>query len=124
MPHSRAPAIASSAARFIATGPGAACASTIAIAARGLVTVTSASATDSPLSNSSRYRGTRETPCESTPRRLAQTSASATAAASAAPAPRAANTPATSAAVLGASTTTFPGLAAAFQQTCSDSSRS
>ena len=74
MPHSQAPAMASSAARFIATGPGAACASTIAIAARGLVTVTSASATDSPLSNSSRYRATPKTPCESTPRRLAQTS--------------------------------------------------
>ena len=43
MPHSRAPATASSAARFIATGPGAACASTIAIAARGRSTVGSAS---------------------------------------------------------------------------------
>ena len=113
MPHSRAPAIASSAARFIATGPGAACASTIAIAARGRVTVTSASATDSPLSNSSRYRDTRETPCESTPRRLAQTSASATAAASSGRAPRAANTPATSARSSAGPTTTFPGRAGA-----------
>ena len=83
MPASRAQAIASSAARVSATGPGAACASTMAIAARGRSTVTAASATDSPLSNSSRYRGTRDTPCESTPRRLAQTSASATVAASA-----------------------------------------
>ena len=41
--------------------------------------------------------GTRETPCESMPRRFAQTSASATAAASAALAPRAGKTPATSA---------------------------
>src|ERR1700722_2357394 len=124
MPHSRAPAMASSAARFIATGPGAACTSTIAIAARGLVTVTCASATDSPLSNSSRYLATRETPCESPPRRLAQTSASATAAASAARAPRAANTPATSARSSAASTTTFPGCPGAGADVSADISSS
>ncbi len=113
IPHSRAPAIASSAARFIATGPGAACASTIAIAARGRSTVTAASGTDSPLSKSSRYRGTRETPWESTPRRLAQTSASATVAESAALVPRAAKIPATSPRSSSALTVTLAGLAAA-----------
>src|SRR6202012_4717839 len=94
-------------------GPGAACASTIAIAARGRSTVTAASGTDSPLSNSSRYLGTRETPCESTPRRLAQTSASATASLPAAVTPRAAKIPATSARRPAAPTVTLAGLAAA-----------
>ena len=113
MPASRAQAMASSAARVSATGPGAACASTMAIAERGRSTVTAASATDSPLSNSSVYRGTRDTPCESMPRRLAHTSASATVAASASLAPRAVKIPATSAFRSSAATSTLAGLAGA-----------
>src|SRR5580692_770919 len=109
MPHSRAPEIASATARFMATGPGAACASTIAMAARGRSTVGTASGADSPLSNSSRYRGTRETPCESMPRRLAQTSASATAPASGSRTPRAAKMPLTRVRRSSAATRTLAG---------------
>ncbi len=54
MPHSRAPATASVTARFMATGPGAVRASTIATAARGRSAEAMASGADSPLSNNSR----------------------------------------------------------------------